>query len=263
MNKKREVKHQYNTGGRKALQTLKKRAQRRRERLIEETREEEESGSSAPSHPSRSILNDSEELGVRPGHRSFTGAQPWKPSSFQALEYIKINDNFTAMRGVEQIFTCVLSSGEDKCHKCKEIASDICVFSRKPGPTYSSSVACLLLVPNLHLTPWTMKGFEVKAVFCENTADHPSPCWPAPLPVSAHILSPHHPFSRLLSHPISPCFPSLRCYQILLTSSSPLFFPPSRMPYSLAFHERCVWSHGGHAVNLKLQSCDVEVGAPS
>lgn len=68
--------------------------------MIEETREEEESGSGAPSHPSRSIFNDSKELGVRPGHQSFTGAEPWKSSSFQDLEYIKTNEDITAMRVV-------------------------------------------------------------------------------------------------------------------------------------------------------------------
>lgn len=77
-----------------------------------------------------------------------------------------------------------------------------CVVARKPGlvcRSFSASICFMFL--NLQLTLWTMKGFEAKVILCENTADNPGPCWPAPLPLSPHISS-LHVFSCLCSHPI-------------------------------------------------------------
>lgn len=139
MNKKKEVNHQPITGDRKALQTLRQRAQSwRRDRLIEERRTRVAAAHRLIHHAAFQMTRW-HTLGVRPGRRSFTGLKPWKGSSFQTLKCINTNENITAM------------SGLDKCHKYKEIASDVCVFTRKPGAICSRFVACLLLVSNLHV----------------------------------------------------------------------------------------------------------------
>lgn len=72
--------------------------------MTEETgEEEEESGRATLSHPSRSILNDSKELDVRPGRRSIAGADLWRSSSFQALGAIKTSENIYVCHSGEAI----------------------------------------------------------------------------------------------------------------------------------------------------------------
>lgn len=165
MNKKREVKHHHNTGSRKALQSLREGTEE--ERKIDWS--DKRGGGEWQQHTVSSITQHFKwlggawcEAGTLIIHRSRT-MEKFTISSF-GIHYIqwKYHSYESSLANPHN----VLSSGKDKCHKCKAISLDVCVFTGKPGPIYSSFVACLLLVPNLHLTPWTMKGFQVKAIFC-------------------------------------------------------------------------------------------------
>lgn len=126
------------------------------------------------------------------------------------------------------------------------------------------------------------------------TADNPGLCWPAPIPVSPHLvsnsvylvcfhilsLSPFlcsglmlsflcsssffssicQPFISLsmyiCSALICPCFTAYQLLNVGFVCLSPLFLLPKHCNFSL--YKYPVKSHGSHTIKLKLESYDIE-----